>query len=101
MKAYMNPPDPQPWTDDDVLMEYARVGNRRKVSKIYNIPLRGVNRILRSGVCQETECPYNQGDPCLAKGGCAGDVQELNPRDVAADSKLLRPESVSQPDAVQ
>lgn len=68
----MNPPDPQPWTDDDVLMEYARVGNRRKVAKIYQIPLREVNRILRSGVCGDMDCPYNQGDPCPAKGGCAG-----------------------------
>lgn len=72
MKAYMNPPDPRPWTEDDVLREYAQVGNRRKVAKIYGIPLREVNRILKSGACQNKECLYHSGGPCPAKGGCAG-----------------------------
>ena len=44
---YMNPPELQPWTEDDIRREFARIGNRRKVAKIYGIPIREVNRILK------------------------------------------------------
>ena len=43
----MNPPEPQTWTEDDVCREFEQIGNRRKVAKIFDIPLREVNRILR------------------------------------------------------
>lgn len=76
MMDYINPPELRPWTEDDIRREFARIGNRRKAAKIYDIPLREVNQILRSGVCQETECPYNQGDPCPAGNGCAVDRQK-------------------------
>lgn len=44
---YMNPPELRPWTEDDIRREYVRIRNRRKVAKIYDIPLREVNRILK------------------------------------------------------
>ena len=49
MMDYINPPELRPWTEDDIRREFARIGNRRKVAKIYGIPLREVNRILNDG----------------------------------------------------
>ena len=49
MMDYINPPELWPWTEDDIRREFARIGNRRKVAKIYDIPLREVNRILNDG----------------------------------------------------
>lgn len=49
MMDYINPPELRPWTEDDIREEYVRIRDRRKVAKIYDIPLREANRILNNG----------------------------------------------------
>lgn len=47
MEQYMNKPIDHFWTDQDVIEEYYKWGDKRKVSRIYDIPIKDINQILK------------------------------------------------------
>lgn len=47
MKEHMNEPIEYSWTDQDVLAEYRKWEDKRKVSRIYDIPVSEINKILK------------------------------------------------------
>lgn len=51
MEEYMNSPIDQTWTDQDVISEYQKYQDKRKISRIFDIAVKEVNAILkRNGV---------------------------------------------------
>ena len=51
MNEYMNSPIERPWTDQDVVTEYQKYQDKRKVSQIFDITAKDINAILkRNGV---------------------------------------------------
>lgn len=51
MKEHMNEPIEYSWTDQDVLAEYRKWEDKRKVSRIFGITVKEINTILkRNGV---------------------------------------------------
>lgn len=47
MEEYMNSPIEREWTDHDVITEYQRYYDKRKVARIYNISVKDLNQILK------------------------------------------------------
>lgn len=47
MEEYINYPVEFEWSDQDVITEYRRYHDKRKVARIYNISVKEVNTILR------------------------------------------------------
>lgn len=47
MQEYMNEPIDQVWTDQDVMSEYQKYQDKRKVSRIFDITVKEINAILR------------------------------------------------------
>lgn len=51
MQDYMNSPIDQIWTDQDVISEYRKYQDKRKISRIFDITVKEINSILkRNGV---------------------------------------------------
>lgn len=51
MEDYMNKPIDQVWNDQDVVAEYQKCQDKRKVSRIFDISVKEINIILkRNGV---------------------------------------------------
>lgn len=47
MEEYMNKPINRMWSDQDVLMEFQKYQDKRKVSRIFKIPIKEINAILK------------------------------------------------------
>lgn len=47
MNDFMNPPDSYEMTDEDIVMEYERCHDKRKVSKIWGVTVKEINEILK------------------------------------------------------
>lgn len=47
MEEHMNKPVRYDWSDQDVVVEYQKYHDKRKVARIYNISVKEVNTILR------------------------------------------------------
>ena len=47
MQEYINEPIDQAWTDQDVISEYQKYKDKRKVSRIFDITVKEINVILR------------------------------------------------------
>lgn len=43
----MNEPIEYSWTDQDIVTEYRKWEDKRKVSRIYDIPVSEINKILK------------------------------------------------------
>lgn len=51
MDEYMNEPVDYKWDDKDIIKKYNQCQDKRKVSRIYDIPVKEINQILkRNGV---------------------------------------------------
>lgn len=51
MEKHMNEPIEYSWTDQDIVAEYHKWGDKRKVSRIFGITVKEINTILkRNGV---------------------------------------------------
>ena len=51
MEEYMNIPIDQVWTDQDIILEYQKYQDKRKISRIFDTTLQEINVILkRNGV---------------------------------------------------
>lgn len=51
MEQYMNKPVDRVWNDQDVVSEYQKYQDKRKISRIFDIAVKDVNAILkRNGV---------------------------------------------------
>lgn len=51
MEEYMNKPVDRVWNDQDVVSEYQKCQDKRKVSRIFSISVKEINVILkRNGV---------------------------------------------------
>ena len=51
MDEYMNEPVDYKWDDKDIIKEYNQYQDKRKVSRIYDIPVKEINQMLkRNGV---------------------------------------------------
>ena len=51
MEEYMNKPEDRNWDDNDIVREYTQYQDKRKVSRVYDIPVKDINQILkRNGV---------------------------------------------------
>lgn len=51
MTSYMNEPIDHAWNDQDVVAEYQKCQDKRKVSRIFDITVKEINIILkRNGV---------------------------------------------------
>lgn len=51
MEEYMNEPVDYKWDDKDIIKAYNQCQDKRKVSRIYDIPVKEINQILkRNGV---------------------------------------------------
>ena len=51
MEQYMNKPEDCNWDDKDIIKAYNQCQDKRKVSRIYDIPVKEINQILkRNGV---------------------------------------------------
>lgn len=51
MEEYMNKPIDRVWNDQDVVAEYQKRQDKRKVSRIFDITVKDINAILkRNGV---------------------------------------------------
>lgn len=51
MEQYMNNPVEYTWTDQDVISEYQKYQDKRKISRIFQITVKEINAILkRNGV---------------------------------------------------
>lgn len=47
MEKHMNEPIEYSWTDQDIVEEYHKWGDKRKVSRIYGVPVSEINKILK------------------------------------------------------
>lgn len=47
MEEYMNKPVDRVWNDQDVVSEYQKYQDKRKVSRIFDITVKEINEILR------------------------------------------------------
>lgn len=47
MEEFMNKPVDYEWTDQDIILEYQKYQDKRKVSKIFQITIKEINAILR------------------------------------------------------
>lgn len=47
MEEYMNNPIDNEWNDQDVVSEYQKCQDKRKVSRIFDISVKEINVILR------------------------------------------------------
>ena len=47
MDEYMNKPIDHAWSDQDVVAEYQKCQDKRKVSRIFDIAVKEINEILR------------------------------------------------------
>ena len=47
MEEYMNKPIDHGWNDQDVVAEYQRYQDKRKVSRIFDITVKYINAILK------------------------------------------------------
>ena len=47
MEEYMNRPLDYVWDDQDVIIEYQKYQDKRKVSRIFDITVKEINEILR------------------------------------------------------
>ena len=47
MKEHMNEPIEYSWTDQDIVAEYHKWRDKRKVSRIYGVPVLEINKILK------------------------------------------------------
>lgn len=47
MKAYMNKPVDHNWTEEDIVNEYEKIQDKKKVAKIYCITTKEVTDILK------------------------------------------------------
>lgn len=72
MKNYINLPESHDWTGEEIMGEYERIGDKRKLAKVFCLPLRVINGILQSGKCGNKDCLFDSGSRCLARDGCAG-----------------------------
>lgn len=51
MDEYMNEPVDYKWDDKDIIKAYNQCQDKRKISRIYDIPVKEINQILkRNGV---------------------------------------------------
>ena len=51
MDEYMNEPVDYKWDDKDIIKAYTQYQDKRKVSRVYDIPVKDINQILkRNGV---------------------------------------------------
>lgn len=51
MEEYMNNPIDHEWNDQDVVSEYQKCQDKRKVSRIFDITVKDINAILkRNGI---------------------------------------------------
>lgn len=51
MNEYMNSPIERPWSDRDVVIEYQKCQDKRKISRIFDVTVKEINIILkRNGV---------------------------------------------------
>lgn len=48
MEKYMNKPVEYNWTDEDVIVEYEKYNDKKKVAKIFCMTTKQVNEILKS-----------------------------------------------------
>lgn len=48
MEKYMNKPVEYNWTEEDIIAEYVKIKDKKKVAKIFCITTRQVNEILQS-----------------------------------------------------
>lgn len=48
MEKYMNKPVEYNWTEEDIIAEYQKIKDRKKVAKIYCITTKQVSDILKS-----------------------------------------------------
>lgn len=46
MEKYMNEPVEHDWTEDEVLVEYQKIKDKKKVAKIYCITTKQVNDLV-------------------------------------------------------
>lgn len=67
----MNPPEPAPWTPDDVIRECKETGSERKAAKIYCIPLAEVRKLKK--LQEERKCDCTT---CLWEYMCDWDEKE-------------------------
>lgn len=47
MEEYMNKPLDYVWTDQDVIAEYQKYQDKRKISRIFDIAVKDINAILK------------------------------------------------------
>lgn len=47
MEEYMNEPIDYQWDDKDIIEEYIQCQDKKKISRIYSIPVKDINQILR------------------------------------------------------
>lgn len=47
MEEYMNKPVDRVWNDQDVVSEYQKYQDKRKVSRIFDIAVKDINAILK------------------------------------------------------
>lgn len=47
MTSYMNEPIDHEWNDQDVVAEYQKCQDKRKVSRIFDITVKDINAILK------------------------------------------------------
>lgn len=47
MEEYMNKPVDRVWNDQDVVAEYQKYQDKRKVSRIFDITVKDINAILK------------------------------------------------------
>lgn len=53
MKNYMNEPVEYNWADKDILGEFHKVKDKKKVAKVYDITVQQVTEILKGDKCYE------------------------------------------------
>ena len=53
MKNYINEPVEYNWTDKDILDEFHKVKDKKKVAKVYDITVQQVTEILKGDKCYE------------------------------------------------
>ena len=47
MEEYMNKPVDRVWNDQDVIAEYQKYQDKRKISRIFDIAVKDINAILK------------------------------------------------------
>ncbi|QIX89086.1 hypothetical protein [Enterocloster clostridioformis] len=48
MEKYMNKPVEYDWTEEDIIAEYVKIKDKKKVAKIFCITVKQVSEILKS-----------------------------------------------------